>query len=335
MATPIDGPHWLNTQANPSIIFHPFPQVHRHTPSIWMTSIEFDDAIALFLSVIAAIDSVPSLLIPRILLEAYYRKERTKTICGPIALQLQEQLLAIAMEEEDPEDPPKLKGVFKGKRTKSRSLSWYSSTSNKKSSNPSTMTAPTPQPTLPVHQEIANAATSKRSCRKQSQKQLESALKMNHAELLSQQHLINSQDKKMELLVRCNQELTNTVHKSRAASRDAKRVASMAEATAKNTATKLVETKEALEEKASVMESLEAGFEEALEKRMLSHVMAAVQTVKEKEEVRLFVLLRNGSKLFPSLFKFIEIRRSNMSKFVESFGTLPKPRSIQGAHPPL
>jgi hypothetical protein len=31
-------------------------------------------------------------------------------ICGPIALQSQEQLLAIAMEEEGPEDPPKLKG---------------------------------------------------------------------------------------------------------------------------------------------------------------------------------------------------------------------------------
>jgi hypothetical protein len=109
---------------------------------------------------------------------------------------------------------------------------------------------------------------------------------MNHAELLSQQHQIDSQDKKMELLARRNQELTNTVHKSRAASRDAKRVATVAEATAKNTAVELVEVKEELEEKASMMESLEAAFEEAVEKRVLSRVTAAVQAVKEKEEVR-------------------------------------------------
>ncbi|KAL3800306.1 hypothetical protein HJC23_003602 [Cyclotella cryptica] len=68
---------------------------------------------------------------------------------------------AIKWKEEDAEDPPKLKGVFKGKRTRSRSLSLYSSTGNKKSSNPSATAAPTPQPTLPVHQEIANTAASK------------------------------------------------------------------------------------------------------------------------------------------------------------------------------
>ena len=120
----------------------------------------------------------------------------------------------IAMEEEDPEDPPKLKVVFKGKRKRSRSLYRYSGTGNKNSSNPLAMAAPTPQPTFPVHQEIANVAASKRACRKQSRKQLESALKMNHAELLSQQHLIDIQDKKMESLARHNQELTNMVHKS-------------------------------------------------------------------------------------------------------------------------
>ena len=198
------------------------------------------------------------------------------------------------MEEEDPGDPPKLKGVFKEKHTKSRSLSRYSSTGNKKSSNPLATAGPTPQPTLPVHHKIANAAASKRSCRKRSRKQLESALKMNHAELLSQQHQIDSQDKKMELLARHNQELTNTVHKSRDESRDAKSVATIAEAAAKNTAVELVEVKEELDEKASMMESLEAGFEEAVEKRALARVTAAVQAVKEKEEVRLFVLLGDG-----------------------------------------
>ena len=80
----------------------------------------------------------------------------------------------------------------------------------------------------------------------------------------------------------------------------------MAEATAKNTVVELMETKEALEEKASKMDSLEAGYQEALEKRVLSHLMAAVQTVKEKEEVCLFVLLENGTKLFPSSFEFFE-----------------------------
>ena len=222
------------------------------------------------------------------------------------------------MEEEDPGDPQKLKGVFKGKRTKSRSLSRYSSTGNKKSSNPSATAGPTPQPTLPVHQEIANVTASKQACRKQSRKQLESALKMNHAELLSQQNQIDRQDKKMESLSQRKQELTNTVHKSRAASRDAKRVASMVEATAKSTVAELVETKEALEEKASMMESLEAGFQEALEKRVLSHVMAAVQTVKEKEEVRLFVLLKNGLKL--------SLHHSNLSR---ASGHCPKPRSMR------
>ena len=59
----------------------------------------------------------------------------------------------------------------------------------------------------------------------------------------------------------------------------------MAEATAKSTAVEFVETKEALEEKASMMESLEAGFEEVVEKRVLSHVTAAVQMVKENENV--------------------------------------------------
>ena len=68
----------------------------------------------------------------------------------------------------------------------------------------------------------------------------------------------------------------------------------MAEATAKSTAAELVKMKEVLEEKASMMKSLEAGFEEAVEKRVLSLVMTAVQTVKEKEKVRLFVLLRSG-----------------------------------------
>ena len=79
----------------------------------------------------------------------------------------------------------------------------------------------------------------------------------------------------------------------------------MAEATAKNNVARLVETKEALEEKAFMMESLEAGFQEALEKWMLSLITAAVQTVKEKEEVSLIVLLENGSELFPLSFKFI------------------------------
>ena len=68
----------------------------------------------------------------------------------------------------------------------------------------------------------------------------------------------------------------------------------MAESAAKNTAAELVEVKEELEEKASMMESLEAGFEEAVEKRVLDRVTAAVHAVKEKEEERLFVLLRDG-----------------------------------------
>jgi hypothetical protein len=55
-----------------------------------------------------------------------------------------------------------------------------------------------------------------------------------------------------------------------------------------------------------MMESLEAGFQEALEKRVLSHLTAAVQMVKEKEEVRLLVLLKNGAKLFPLSFEFVE-----------------------------
>ena len=55
------------------------PIAHFLTQAIWGTSIEFDDAIALFLSVVAATDFVPSLPVLRILLEAYYKKERTKS----------------------------------------------------------------------------------------------------------------------------------------------------------------------------------------------------------------------------------------------------------------
>jgi hypothetical protein len=55
------------------------PITHFLTQAIWGTYIEFNDANALFSSVVAAINFVPSLPVPRILLEAYYKKERMKS----------------------------------------------------------------------------------------------------------------------------------------------------------------------------------------------------------------------------------------------------------------
>ena len=88
-----------------------------------------------------------------------------------------------------------------------------------------------------------------------------------------------------------------------------------------------------------MMESLEAGFQEALEKRVLSLLTAAVQTVKEKEEVRLFMLLKNGSKLFPSLFKFVKsfwaLPRTPLDAAIETAQPDASLTLFQGAHLPL
>jgi hypothetical protein len=93
-------------------------------------------------------------------------------------------------------------------------------------------TAPTAQPTLPVHQDLAINLSSNRARKKGSRKELESALKSNHAELLSQQNLIDLQEKKIDSLHRRNHDLSNTVLESRANCKDAKRAASRAESNA-------------------------------------------------------------------------------------------------------
>jgi septal ring factor EnvC (AmiA/AmiB activator) len=139
----------------------------------------------------------------------------------------------------EPTDPPKSKGGFKGKRTKARSLSRYASRGNKKSCNPSatataiaaaTLTAPTPEEdAIQVHHDLAIDLSANRARKKRSRKELEFALKTNHAELLSQQNVIDRQEKKIDLLNRRNQDLSNTVLESRANCRDAKRAASRAE----------------------------------------------------------------------------------------------------------
>ncbi len=55
------------------------PIMHFLTQAIWGTSIEFNDAIALFLSIVAALNFFPSLPILQILLEVYFKKEWTKS----------------------------------------------------------------------------------------------------------------------------------------------------------------------------------------------------------------------------------------------------------------
>jgi hypothetical protein len=77
-----------------------------------------------------------------------------------------------------------------------------------------TSTTPTPQAAaILVHQDLAINLLSNRARKKRSRKELESALKSNHAELLSQQNVIDHQEKKIDLLNRRNRDLASPVKK--------------------------------------------------------------------------------------------------------------------------